>query len=334
MTDGLVWERASRTPATPARRRLLGLERRRRRRHRGRRLAHPSDTIRSGSRPSTPTSTSTTSRTDPQVELIDGVTRVDQRGPRTTASRSRSATATSWCCAASSRTCGGSRSATRCSSVASGDRLRDGRHPRRVARRRARTRGRCASPAPPPIPQLINGLELTRSQYEGPTGIVGRAARRVPLERPALGVAVGAGAALRGHAAEPARDPRAARTVRPARRAAPRPPRPRPARRPLAGAGRPRDPRQRRGHRVRPRARGPRRRRRRRRARHRARRAPGRRWLGARTPTSSPPRSSSSSASRTATPEPSLTRGCSRRAPTEFGGWARPWCASSPACSS
>ncbi len=82
-----------------------------------------------------------------------------------------------------------------------------------------------------------------------------------------------------------------------------RPARTRPARRPLAGAGRPRDPDNDevtsyvRELEVAGRRRG------RRRARHRARRPPRGRRLGARAPTTSPPRSSSSSATRTAAPE-------------------------------
>ena len=59
------------------------------------------------------------------------------------------------------------------------------------------------------------------------------------------------------------------------------------------------------------------------RARHRARRAPGRRWLGARAPTTSRPRSSSSSATRTATREPDARR-ARLRAPHRTASAA--WC--------
>ena len=70
-----------------------------------------------------------------------------------------------------------------------------------------------ASPAPPPIPSSIDALELAPLAVRGPHRHRRRAERRVPRRRAALGVAVGAGAALRRHAAQPAGDPRAARAA-------------------------------------------------------------------------------------------------------------------------
>ena len=135
-------------------------------------------------------------------------------------------------------------------------------------------------------------------------------------------------------AAEPAGDARAARALRAARRAAARPPRSRPARRSVAGAGRPRDPRQRRGDRLRARARGPRRRRGCRASAASCSAAIPRAAARCPTPTTSPPRWSASSASRTARAEPIAAAAAQRRAPTAARPGAPPWCGSSPACCS
>ena len=130
-----------------------------------------SSTIRSGSRPSTPTSTSTTSRTGPQVELVDGVARAitwpandcfavsfGDRDVVVLRGIEPNLRWKSFCNAVLSVA-----SETGCEMVVTlGALLGDVPHTRAV-----RVTGTASDPA------LINGLELTRSQYEGPTGIVG-----------------------------------------------------------------------------------------------------------------------------------------------------------------
>ena len=319
MTDGLVWEQrpALRRPA--ARRRLLGLERRRRRRDRRRRLAHPParpapDRVHRPRRahrlPVAPPAGRAGRRRDARdhlagQRLLRGhVRRARPRG----AARHRAEHAVEVVL---------QRGAER----RVGDGLRDGRHARRAARRRARTRGPVRVTGTASDPQLINGLELTRSQYEGPTGIVGvlhDACRAGGLRSASLW------APVPHYVATPPNPPATRALLERFGQLADLPldlARARPARRPLAGAGRPRDPRQRRGHRLRARARGPRRRRRRQRARHRARRPSRGRWLGPerrrprRRGRAVPPRPGRRVA------EPRSRGGCSARAPTAAAAW-------------
>ena len=176
----------------------------------------------SRSRPSTPTSTSTTRPRRPQVELVDGV-----------------AAAVHWpahdCFAvgvARPRPRGAARHRAQ-RAVAVVLRRGDRPSPARPAARRSSPSARCSATCPTPRPVRVTGTvdrprprrrssSSHRSRYEGPTGIVGVLHDRVPRDRPAVGVALGAGAALRGHAPEPARHPGAARALRLARRAAAR----------------------------------------------------------------------------------------------------------------
>ena len=81
-----------------------------------------------------------------------------------------------------------------------------------------RTRARCRSPAWPPTPALVARLGLTPSSYEGPTGIVGDPARRLPGGRPAVGEPVGGRPALHRRRAEPEGRARAGAQARGPRR--------------------------------------------------------------------------------------------------------------------
>ena len=164
---------ASPSFATAARRRVRRLERRRRRGDRAPPTGSSAEVVApSGSRRSTPTSTSTTSR-------------AGRRSSSSTASPVRSHWPANDCYAVVVRRPRPRRAARHRAQRAlevvlqrgddrrRRDRLRDGRHPRRAARRRAAHPAGCASPAPPTDPELVDALGLARSRYEGPTGIVG-----------------------------------------------------------------------------------------------------------------------------------------------------------------
>ena len=170
--DGLIWEAAPESAAPAgARRRVRGLERRRRRRHLRRRVAHPARRRHARVAHIDPEAHVDFQSRRPQVELVDGVTR-SVMWPESTFYVARyperdlvvlrgiepSYRWKSFCRAVLD--------------VSDGDGLRDGRDVRRAAGRRA------------PHPQgaghrhghrrrADRTLDLEPSRYEGPTGIVG-----------------------------------------------------------------------------------------------------------------------------------------------------------------
>ena len=155
-----------------ARRRVRRLERRRRRGQRRRRLARPEVAAPQRFASIDPDEHIDYQSRRPQVELVDGVTPLDHlarerllrgvvRRPRPRgAARRRAQRALEGLLQL------GDDGRHR-------DRLHDGRHPRRAARRRAAHARGCASPAPRPTPSSSAPSGSSRSRYEGPTGIVG-----------------------------------------------------------------------------------------------------------------------------------------------------------------